>query len=387
MKNVLFFLFLIFSLSLSPFPLSGEPCRKNIQHLKGAETITSADLDMDGNTDLAYTAWKSKELGGELWVAWNNGDGTFTPKRVSSSLKWARDVTVCNLSNSPLPGLCVSAYKSGHFYFYQTSPRSFRRNVLDARGYGSVTHAVGHLNSDNLLDIVTAQQRQKKDEEGHIKIWINMGKNRFLNSNTIYNVKDVSSMQIVRNKDGLNTILVAHSGIENGPSGASAYVFREVNFFWPFNFRLTGPINIINTPAPLGFVTTAYINNDEVLDYLVGSEERGIWWVDGKNPNEGGIIDDRLLGHYFSVVDDLDGDGVVDVASVSLWPTLEVNIYWQKSTGDFVRERVNKGDGGRGITILKDPKGRNKFLAVSSFKANRVDLYSLKCILDGKIKR
>jgi len=379
-KNIILFLVLFFSISFLPFPLSAGTCRKNIQHIKGAETITSIDLDADGNMDLAYTAWLAKELDGELWVAWNNGDGTFMPKRIATNLKWARDVKVCNLSNSSLPGLCVSAYKSGHFYFSQTSARRFTRHTIDAAGYGSVTFAVGHLNSDKLQDIVTAQEWRHGGEEGHVKIWINLGDNRFENIKIIRNVKDVASLEIIRNKDGSSKIILAHSGIEKGLPGLSIYVFRE-NILPIISHHVTGPLDIINTREPLEFSKTAYINNDETLDYIAATRS-GLWWVDGMDFLKGGSIDDKLKGHYFSAAGDLDGDGLTDVASVSLMPSNEVNIYWQKSPGVFVRQNVNKGDGGRGIEIFKNAKDREIFLAVSSFGANRVDLYSTKCSLD-----
>jgi hypothetical protein len=118
-----------------------------------SESIDAADIDGDGDIDLATTAYFDGEI---LW--WENSGGaspTFTEHLAAGSINGPKDVSVVNVDGDGDLDLVAVAYDNDEVIWLDNNgSESFTATVVGATPRGPVAVTAGDRNGDTFIDLV-----------------------------------------------------------------------------------------------------------------------------------------------------------------------------------------------------------------------------------------
>ncbi|WP_406857198.1 FG-GAP-like repeat-containing protein [Alsobacter sp. KACC 23698] len=121
-------------------------------------SLANADLNGDGHQDMAYS-----DLGGHVYVAFGNGDGTFQAERAYTIGTRSYDLSVADINGDGKSDLVVSngdpwftASQVGVSVLYNNGNGGFSDPVKYDTGQASGAIATADLNGDGRVDIVSA---------------------------------------------------------------------------------------------------------------------------------------------------------------------------------------------------------------------------------------
>ena len=341
-------------------------CTKHvIQDLSGAEMITLFDYDDDGWDDLAYTSWHL----GELWVARNNHDGTFTPLPIDDGLTFARDVTTGHVNQGNPDCLLVSAFEKGHIV-YCRDPLSglWSKSIVVEVTWGAAGIASADFDLDGEEDLVTCTEEFRGDN-GIVQYWRNMGSQTFQEQITLEGFSSPSAVATWDiDNDGVKDVVV-------GYNGGVAWYHSEESWESP-----KGPYAIATDLPDVTSVRLHDVNRDGLMDVLItcSTGPMGLYLVYGTLSAPGSVafsapvlIDGTLLEPHNVEAADLNNDGQVDLISGSLQVGKPVRIYWQQPTGEFVKETLGTS-GVRGVAVLDVLHNGNPSVVISSYTGSEV---------------
>lgn len=342
---------------------------RHLIHTGGAECIAAHDINRDFWPDIAWTDWN----GGKVWYARNNRDGTWSPEVAASGLPWAREIHFADIYQDGRGGLLVAAMgksqPEGGFYFIRRNlDGSWTKQLLWQVSYGAADIIAADLDGDGKPDIVTAEQGVG-GAAGWIRFYQNTGGGNFVLRHERTSIIDPTGLAVTDlGRDGLRTVIVTDS------NGAWYYKLN----FWG---SLDGPFPIARGIGPVGSVKLADLDNDGIVDLiLAGSSAAGLRTVRGDALDQPVLIDlDQPVlidphPWYYTAAADLNHDGLLDIAAVSLGPDHVVAIFWQGPTGVWTKETVDSGnnEGGRGVCIADWLRNGRPHPIVSSYSAGTV---------------
>ena len=121
----------------------------------GARSVTTADVDGDGTIDVLGAAFDSNE------IAWfrNNGDGTFAKEIVTEAADPAdgpNSVTTADIDADGDLDILSTSFRDGEVVWYENDgSQGFTANTITSAA-GASSIAVGDLNNDGHLDVIAA---------------------------------------------------------------------------------------------------------------------------------------------------------------------------------------------------------------------------------------
>lgn len=159
-----------------------------------AGSVYFADMDNDGFLDIVASGYGVGE--GNLHVYWNNGDGTFSEEAQKLSGSYNSSCAVGDFNNDGFQDILVTGYaKPGgsfgkSFFIYRNNGDHtftiFQQEFCGFEGVDGALPALGDINNDGLIDILTGGH---SDTNGHeITSWayINQGDFSFVPTMTYF---------------------------------------------------------------------------------------------------------------------------------------------------------------------------------------------------------
>jgi hypothetical protein len=265
-----------------------------------AKAVYTADLDGDGDVDIAYVGEENAEVG---WLENQGGNPlTFVPRVIGQDADHAKAIIASDLDRDGDRDLLVSSSGDNTVAWYEndgaTPPTFGVRLITTAAREARAVHAAD-LDGDGDLDVLTASREDNR---------ITWYPNRTIHRTAIYN------------------------------SSTQAVIYIKTN---------------------MRGVHAADLDRDGDLDMLSISEEELVW-----HQNNGGsppgftpfVIDDaQIRGGRWVTAGDLDGDGDLDVAAASKVTNL---ITWYENVGGnpptFAPHRVTREARGVRAVLMAD---------------------------------
>jgi hypothetical protein len=292
---------------------------------KNPTSVTTADFDGDGSTDLITTNIGNNSLS----VLFGNGDGTFKEQVAIEVAKEPRalalddynadgrtDLAVaCSGSDQVVIflGLAGGTFGTGHRYSMHRTP---------------VSVASGDFNGDHRPDLAVALRNDK------IKILLGNGDGSF-REGTQYEYGDTPTSLAAADLDGDGKLDLAVSN--GGPMSSAVSVWRgngDGTFRTPTDYR-TG-----KRPLGVGF---ADFNNDQVADLLVINGEKDSFTIflgNGNGTFQDGKEAGADAGPMYGVARDFNGDRFMDVAIVNIQSN-NLSILFGRGDGTFQYPPMN----------------------------------------------
>jgi hypothetical protein len=292
---------------------------------KNPTSVTTADFDQDGITDLITTNIGNNSLS----ILFGNGDGTF---KEQVSLDVAREpralalddyngdghidlAVACSGSDqiAIFLGLAGGRFGTGHRYSVHRTP---------------VSVASGDFDGDHRPDLVVALRNDK------IKVLLGNGDGSFRDG-ALYEYGDTPTSLAVAdlNRDGKLDVAVSNGG----PMSSAVSI-------WPGNgdgtFR--SPTDYRTGKRPLG-VGFADFNNDRIADLLVINGEKDSFTIflgNGNGTFREGQEAGADAGPMYGVARDFNGDRFVDVAIVNIQSS-NLSILFGRGDGTFQYPPMN----------------------------------------------
>lgn len=267
--------------------------------------ITSADLNGDGNLDLATANF----IDGTVSVLFGKGDGTFRP---AGTYAVSHPFALYGIAAMPFesgdkPGLAVATL-AGTFIMLNNGDGTFQ----PAQGYdpGSVDVLVADFNGDGKADLALVAGQY--DTDSGIAIVLGLGKGAFATSTAYVAVPNAKALAKGDfNGDGIPDLVKSsldspyYLGVTTGDGQGH---FSE-------------PVQLYNMRGSPGAIAAADLNGDGKLDLAVtieGPDEVQILLGngDGTFTPAGGF---KFLGNWpgWIALKDFNGDGILDIAVTS----------------------------------------------------------------------
>jgi hypothetical protein len=292
---------------------------------KNPTSVTTADFDQDGITDLITTNIGNNSLS----ILFGNGDGTF---KEQVSLDVAREpralalddyngdgrmdlAVACSGSDqiAIFLGLASGRFGTGHRYSVHRTP---------------VSVASGDFNGDQRPDLVVALRNDK------ITVLLGNGDGSF-REGALYEYGDTPTSLAVADLDRDGTLDLAVSN--GGPMSSAVSI-------WPGNgdgtFR--SPTDYRTGKRPLG-VGFADFNNDQIADLLVINGEKDSFTIflgNGNGTFREGKESGADAGPMYGVARDFNGDRLIDVAIVNIQSS-NLSILFGRGDGTFQYPPIN----------------------------------------------
>ena len=125
----------------------------------GARSVTAADVDGDGTIDVLGAAFDSNE------IAWfkNNGDGTFAQEIVnatnSNPAGGANSVTTADIDGDGDLDILSTSFHDNEVVWYENDGSPvFTAHIITSNAMGASSVATGDLNGDGYLDVISASE-------------------------------------------------------------------------------------------------------------------------------------------------------------------------------------------------------------------------------------
>lgn len=286
---------------------------------KNPTTITTADFNQDGITDLVTTNIGNNTLS----FLRGNGDGSFRDPVQMKVCQEPRAVSVRDLDQDGVLDLALACAGSDQIVIYR-GEKDGRFKELHAYSVNKIPIAVvaEDLNGDGHLDLAVALRNDK------IKVFLGQGHGAFAEG-VQYEYGDTPTALALTDLNGDSKIDMV---VTNGGRMSNAVSIWLGNgdgtFRWPTDYR-TGK-------RPLG-VSLADFNRDNIPDLLVINGEMDTFTVflgRGDATFLPGRESGADAGPNYGIARDFDGDRIVDVAIVNIQSN-DLSIVYGVGDGTF----------------------------------------------------
>ncbi|QDV13542.1 Bifunctional hemolysin/adenylate cyclase precursor [Rosistilla oblonga] len=281
----------------------------------GASTVTTADVDGDGDLDIISGATTANE------VAWfeNDGHGSFVAHSISTSVAGVRSVAAADLDNDGDIDILAAAYDDGEIIWFENDGnQSFSQRTVSTLASTATSIFVVDLDADGDLDVLSTAE--SLDEVA----WYENDGNENFSKHVIANDADgaaaVSSVDL--DQDGDLDILSASAN-------DNTIAWYENDGGQSFTKRIVSTASVAARA-----VAFADLDGDGDIDLLsTSAASQALVW----HENDG---DENFIAHTITTnVDgavsvstaDIDGDGDIDVFSASL---ADNKIAWFQNDGN-----------------------------------------------------
>lgn len=320
---------------------------------KNPTSVTPADLDRDGITDLITTNIGDNTLS----ILFGNGDGSFREQVSVEAAKEPRALALADYNGDGLLDAAVACSGSDQVaVFFGIPGGTFRLEHRYAVHRTPVSIAAGDVNGDGKADLLVALRNDK------LKMLFGNGDGSFRDGPQ-YEFGDTPTSLAATdlNGDGKLDIAVSNGGPMS--SAVSIWLGRgDGTFRGPTDYR-TG-----KRPLNVGF---ADFNGDRVTDLLVINGERDTFTVflgNGDGTFKEGQESGADAGPVYGVAWDFDGDHLMDVAIANIQSN-NLSILYGRGDGTFryppMNYRAKGGPFAMATLHIRTDEGEEPGLAVA----------------------
>jgi len=357
----------------SPDPWPEHIVRLNVD---GALAVRGADMDHDGDLDIAVGAFEAGEL---QWYESSGGDSPYWDRHIiASSFAGAYSVQPVDMDNDGDIDLLAAARTDDDVTWWERIGSSWYERTIDGSFDGARSVAAADLDHDGDLDVVAAG-----DAADDVAWWENRMVHRNATYSTSLNVSysapstvyaavgildadvdgDLDIVAISSNSDTSDDVTLFEQGslisqwssttIEDSLDGASSLRIADIDddgiddvlvaatgagrivWYKSYGSIFSSALNVASPFAGATDVEVADIDLDGDLDVIGVSESAGQlrWWQGALGTTtpwtERGIA--SLAGATAVAAGDLDGDHDIDLAVVS---ASLGNLRWYENLGD-----------------------------------------------------
>jgi len=324
-------------------------------------------------------------------------------------------IAVGDINGDGLEDFFVGSCKFDTSYFFiQTKDHKFTKvsqMVLEEdNNYEDIDAHFADLNGDGFIDLVVASGGNEYSLNSIMlqpRIYVNDGKGNFVKSKNAFDSTGVflnaSTVAVLdANFDGKLDLFFGARSLPNGyGAGPTSYLLINVgDGKFKIDSKSTGILSSV------GFITSSRVidmNNDKKDDLVLTTEWNGIYWFENtsRSFNKNTITSEKGWWNT-AVIQDLDGDGDIDVMAGNLGLNNKFNASSRTPLSMYFNDFDNNGSKEQIITyflnkqeipfnnhdeLLKQlPRLKKEFLYASDFaKASVLDLLGPK-YLSGSIK-
>lgn len=286
---------------------------------KNPTTVTTADLNHDGFTDLVTTNIGNSTLS----ILFGNGDGTFGDQVQLNVCREPRSLAINDFNHDENPDIALACSGSD-----QVSILLGRANGKFEEGPQYPVHrtpvaiATDDVNGDQNADLVVALRNDK------IKIFLGTGTGGFQHG-AQYEYGDTPTSVALGDLNGDGKIDLAVTN--GGPMSSAVSIWTGTG-----DGTFSGPTDYRTGKRPLG-VSFVDLNNDRVKDLLVINGERDTFTTFLGNGNatfQNGKDSGADVGPNFGLARDFNGDHLADVAIVNIQSN-DLSILFGRGDGTF----------------------------------------------------
>jgi hypothetical protein len=286
---------------------------------KNPTTVTPADVNQDGFTDLVTTNMGSNTLS----ILLGNGDGTFHDQVELNVCKEPRSLALGMFNRDPYPDVVLACSGADEVaILFGRADGKFQEGTRYPVHRTPIAVAIDDLNGDQALDLVVALRNDK------IKIFLGTGTGEFTHG-AQYEYGDTPTSVALADLDGDGKIDLAVTN--GGPmlNAVSIWMGNGDGTFRPPTDYRTGK-------RPLG-VSFADFNHDRIRDLLVinGVQDSFTTFLgNGNGTFQPGRDSGADAGPNFGLARDFNGDHRTDVAIVNLQSS-DLSILFGRDDGTF----------------------------------------------------
>jgi hypothetical protein len=286
---------------------------------KNPTSVTAADFNQDGNTDLITTNIASDTMS----VLLGNGDGTFRDQVSVAAAKEPRALTLGDFNGDGLYDAAVACSGSDQIaLFFGVANGRFVEGQRYSVHRTPVSITSSDLNGDQKTDLVVALRNDK------IKVFLGRGDGTF-QEGVQYEYGDTPTSVAIGdfNQDRKPDVAVTNGG----PMSSAVSIWLgngDGTFQKPTDYR-TGKRPLV--------VTFADFNNDRVTDLLVLNGEMDTFTTflgNGNGTFQKGRESGANAGPVYGIARDFDGDQIVDVAIANVQSN-DLSILYGRGDGTF----------------------------------------------------
>ena len=276
--------------------------------LTGILGLAIADLDNDNDNDIVAASYFSGKL---VWFE-NDGNGNFSSEKViASGISEAGTVKVGKIDNNNTIDVVVAAGASGQvLWFSNNGNGTFSgSNLVGSNGMTPRSIDLADFNEDGDLDVVVGF-RDTRNVELYENQLSSTGTPTFLrsaNGSISSNNSDLNEVSFadVDNDKKLDIIKVNKTTMASWYKKEANGTFTEHNFTTSYNYPATAKV--------ADYDNDSY--NDVIIGFANGTSVDALAMYD--NSNFETLIDNTQDDINQFTVNDFDGDGDLDVASIS----------------------------------------------------------------------
>ncbi len=286
---------------------------------KNPTSVTTADFDQDGLTDLITTNIGDSSLS----VLFGNGDGTFKEHIQIQVAKEPRALTLNDFNSDGVLDIAVACSGSDQIaLFFGLANGTFGVGQRYSVHKTPVSIASGDLNGDQKPDLVLALRNDK------VKVLLGEGDGTF-SDGPQYEYGDTPTSLAVADLDRDGKLDLAVSN--GGPMSSAVSIWLgngDGTFRQPTDYR-TGKRPLV--------VSFADFNDDRMADLLVINGEMDTFTTflgNGDGTFQKGIEAGADAGPVYGLARDFDGDRLTDVAIVNVQSN-DLSILYGRGDGTF----------------------------------------------------
>jgi hypothetical protein len=267
----------------------------------GIRALAGSDLDGDGDIDIVSGA-----IGNTNDLLWheNDGAGSFTSHTIAAGIGWASGVAVADVDLDGDIDILTAATQTDTIAWYENDgDENFSERQISTIADGAAAVAAVDLDNDGDIDVVGASENGDA-----ITLYTNNGSQNF----TALDIITTPSPRRLeaRDIDGDGDLDLVSASLQGGN-----VLWHQNNGAQPFT------TNVITDTQPARAIASADIDGDGDYDVVAGlnvNSQISLFTNDGAGVFSEVVITAAAASVEQVGIGDLDDDGVLDIASVSV---------------------------------------------------------------------
>lgn len=330
------------------------------KQVRESHAVVVADLDRDGDLDIAATDYRNGRV---VWYQ-NDGNDNFQELDLDAKLAGAYPAGLCDVNQDGHMDVLAAGYLADTFVWYRNDGGGkFARRIVDNASDGAHSIVCVDMDEDGDIDFVTSSQ-----DAATIAWYENNGNLAFTRHIVDNNAKDAKRAEVA-DLDGDGDIDIATASY-----GDNTVAWLENDGNQNFTKHV-----IDDQRIGAYYASPADVDGDGDFDLLTASaDDNTVAWYrnTGSGFILGGILDDETGGARSVIPADIDGDGDLDAVATGRQAH---TVAWHENdgSGNFTKHMIDiAATGAYGVfTIDMNDDGKLDVLSAQRV-ANTVHLYT-----------